>query len=87
MILAQARSIELVDEAIRQITRVLRKRHRIENDRSDFRILSQSQILDNINETSMLITTIAAGIVGIAHTGRRNRHNEYHAGFCSGKGV
>ena len=66
VILAQARSIELVDEAIRQITRVLRKRHRIEDGRSDFRILSQSQILDNINETSMLITTIAAGIVGIA---------------------
>ncbi|HCQ03659.1 MAG TPA: hypothetical protein DIT99_24560 [Candidatus Latescibacteria bacterium] len=65
-IMAQARTIDQIETATQQITTVLRKRHRLGGLIEDFKIFSQTEILDNVRQFSTMITAVVAGIVGIA---------------------
>jgi len=65
-IIAQARTIDQIETATQQITAVLRKRHRLGGLIEDFKIFSQTEILDNVRQFSTMITAVVAGIVGIA---------------------
>lgn len=65
-IMAQARTIDQIETATQQITAVLRKRHRLGGLIEDFKIFSQTEILDNVRQFSTMITAVVAGIVGIA---------------------
>jgi putative ABC transport system permease protein len=65
-IMAQARTIDQIEMATDQITAVLRKRHRLDDLPEDFKVFTQTEILDNVRQFSVMITTVVAGIVGIA---------------------
>ncbi|HEX2225120.1 MAG TPA: ABC transporter permease [Thermoanaerobaculia bacterium] len=63
----QAVSAEGVEEVKDGITRVLRQRHRIGPDeRDDFRVIKQDELLDSINNVLGGITAVVSGVVGIA---------------------
>lgn len=65
-VMAQAKTIETVDRAIQQISAVLRKRHRLGDLPPDFKIFTQTEILENVRQFSSMITGVAAGLVSIA---------------------
>jgi putative ABC transport system permease protein len=65
-VMAQARDVDRVDAARRQIAAVLRRRHRLGSLPEDFKIFTQTEVLDNVRQVSMMITGVVAGIVSIA---------------------
>ncbi len=63
----QAVSMESMDQAISQITKVLRRRHRIYNSADDdFSIRSQADIMEMANESSKTFTFLLAGIASVS---------------------
>lgn len=65
-IMAQVRTIDHIETAEQQITASLRKRHRLGDLPDDFKIFTQTEILENVRQFSIMITAVVAGIVGIA---------------------
>ena len=61
----QARSGSLMDEAIREITTVLRLRHRI-TDEDDFNVSSQEEIIEALEETTNAFVIFLGVIAGIS---------------------
>jgi ABC-type antimicrobial peptide transport system permease subunit len=56
-----------MEEAIRDITALLRQRHRIrEGDESDFRILSMSEMMSTVTQTSKVMTQLLLMIASIS---------------------
>ncbi len=64
---AQALKMDQMDRATSQITKVLRKRHRIaESADDDFVVRSQAEIMEMANETSKVFTLLLAGIASVS---------------------
>ncbi|MCX8014534.1 MAG: ABC transporter permease, partial [candidate division WOR-3 bacterium] len=58
-----AKSPSVMDKAVDEISKILRERHRIRTpDEDDFHIMSQSEILSTVQETSRTFTMLLAGI-------------------------
>jgi macrolide transport system ATP-binding/permease protein len=58
-----AKSEAVMDKAQDEVTQILRERHRIRNpEDDDFHIMSQSEILSTVQETSRTFTILLAGI-------------------------
>ncbi|MEO0076416.1 MAG: ABC transporter permease [candidate division WOR-3 bacterium] len=58
-----AKSSVVMDKAVDEISKILRERHRIRTpDEDDFYIMSQSEILSTVQETSRTFTMLLAGI-------------------------
>jgi macrolide transport system ATP-binding/permease protein len=63
----QAKSEEVMDKASAEITSCLRERHRLKSsDEDDFNIMSQSDILSTVQETSNTFTMLLAGIAVVS---------------------
>ena len=59
----EAKSEDVMDKAIAEITSLLRERHKIrEGQEDDFNIMSQTEILSTVEETSNTFTMLLAGI-------------------------
>ncbi len=59
----EAKSQQVMDQASDEITSILRERHKINNPvDDDFNIMSQSDILSTVKETSKTFTVLLAGI-------------------------
>lgn len=64
---AQAVSMQYMDIAESQIVRLLRRRHRITNpEDDDFRISTQSEIMEMASKTSETFTILLAGIASVS---------------------
>lgn len=67
MINAQAKSEAVSQQAVTQITAVLRNQHNIRNgDKDDFRILSQQDILKSFNQISRTLQLFLGSVAGIS---------------------
>jgi macrolide transport system ATP-binding/permease protein len=63
----QAKGEEVMDQASSEITSLLRERHRLKSDdEDDFNIMSQSDILSTVQETSNTFTMLLAGIAVVS---------------------
>lgn len=66
-IMASAASEELNDMAIEQMTRTLRMSHRLgEGEADDFRIMSQSELVQTFTSVSDMMTVLLGAIAGIS---------------------
>lgn len=66
-LLIQSKSTENVELATEQITEVLRRKHSLKlHQPDDFMVLSQTQILEFVNNISKVVTYVVGGIVSIA---------------------
>lgn len=66
-IFASAASEELNDEAIDQVTETLRRQHKIrQGDSDDFRIMSQSEMVQTFSSISDVMTILLGAIAGIS---------------------
>lgn len=66
-IYAQTVSMDMMDRATSQISRVLRKRHRItKGSDDDFVIRNQQEIMDMANQASAIFTMLLAGIASVS---------------------
>jgi putative ABC transport system permease protein len=66
-LLVQAKSTENIDKTTEQITEVLRIRHSLKSHHpNDFRVISQTQILESFSKISGVVTYVVGGIVSIA---------------------
>jgi len=64
---AQSRTMEQMDLATSQITRLMRKRHRIATGADDdFVVRTQSEIMDMANEASQVFTLLLGGIASVS---------------------
>lgn len=64
---ASALSEDMTDEAIDEITSILRERHRLKEDaEDDFTIRSQQELSEMMNSTSDMMTVLLACIAGIS---------------------
>jgi len=64
---AQAKSMGLMDQAISEISEVLRKRHRIaEGADDDFVIRNQAEVMEMANEAAGIFTMLLAGIASVS---------------------
>jgi putative ABC transport system permease protein len=64
---AQAKSMGLMDQAISEISEVLRKRHRIaEGADDDFAIRNQAEVMEMANEAAGIFTMLLAGIASVS---------------------
>ncbi|MCZ6602182.1 MAG: ABC transporter permease, partial [Planctomycetota bacterium] len=67
LINAQAATSELTKEAVSQIRRLLRRRHRLDRGTpDDFEIMTQDQLLEFFGKFSFVMTAILGGIVSVA---------------------
>jgi macrolide transport system ATP-binding/permease protein len=63
----EAKSEDVMDKASAEITSLLRERHRIRaGDEDDFNIMSQTEILSTVQETSNTFTMLLAGIAVVS---------------------
>ncbi|MCE5197949.1 MAG: ABC transporter permease [Armatimonadota bacterium] len=63
----QAKTMDRMDQATSQITRVLRKRHHIaEGADDDFVVRNQAEIMEMANETSKVFTLLLGGIASVS---------------------
>jgi putative ABC transport system permease protein len=63
----QAKSTDLASAAQKEITTLLRKRHKITpGEKEDFAILSQEQVLKSFQETSQILVLVFYSIAGIS---------------------
>lgn len=63
----QAQSMALMDQATKEVTELLRKRHRIrEGDEDDFVIRSQAEVMQFANQASGIMTMLLAGIASVS---------------------
>jgi macrolide transport system ATP-binding/permease protein len=63
----QTKNEDVMDKALVEITSLLRERHKIrEGDEDDFNIMSQSDILSTVQETSNTFTMLLAGIAVVS---------------------
>jgi putative ABC transport system permease protein len=66
-LLVGAVSPAAMDEAVRDMTALLRQRHRIrDSDESDFRVLSMSEMMSTVTETSKVMTQLLLMIASIS---------------------
>ncbi len=66
-IFASALSEDMTDNAIAEITTILRRNHKLrDSDRDDFSIRSQQELSTMLNSTTDLMTTLLACIAGIS---------------------
>lgn len=64
---AQAVTMDQMDQATSQISRVLRKRHRLaEGVEDDFNIRNQAEIMEMASETSKIFTLLLGGIASVS---------------------
>lgn len=64
---AQSTTMEKMDQATNQISRVLRKRHHIaEGADDDFVVRNQAEIMEMANETSKVFTLLLGGIASVS---------------------
>jgi putative ABC transport system permease protein len=67
VIMSQATDEESVDEAVAQITRVLRRRHGLKAGQpNDFGVETQDQFLSFFERVKLIATSVLSGIVGIS---------------------
>jgi len=67
MINVEAKSREVMEKAEEDITRILRHRHNLpENKPDDFRVFSQKEILTAVKETTRTFTLLLAGIAVVS---------------------
>jgi len=67
MISVQAKTMELMDQAVSDISDVLRKRHRIaEGGDDDFIIRNQADIISMANQAASVFTLLLAGIASVS---------------------
>ena len=80
-IVVQARDKDRIDAAKREITALLRDRHRLppEGGADDFTVDNQQSLIDTLTETSRTMTLYLASIAGDLADRRRHRHHEHHA--------
>jgi ABC-type antimicrobial peptide transport system permease subunit len=63
----QARTMDQMDKATSEITKVLRKRHKIaEGSDDDFNVRNQAEIMEMANEASKVFTLLLAGIASVS---------------------
>jgi macrolide transport system ATP-binding/permease protein len=63
----KAKNKDVMDQASAEITSVLRERHRLTaKDEDDFNVMSQSDILSTVQETSNTFTMLLAGIAAVS---------------------
>jgi macrolide transport system ATP-binding/permease protein len=63
----EAKSEDVMDKATAEITSLLRERHKIRSgDEDDFNIMSQTEILSTVEETSNTFTMLLAGIAVVS---------------------
>ncbi len=66
-LLIQASTAENIEFATEQITEVLRIKHSLKSDQpNDFKVTTQTQILDVFSNISGVVTYVVGGVVGIA---------------------
>jgi putative ABC transport system permease protein len=66
MILVQAASAELVDQATEEVSQILRNRHRTMVGEDDFTIINQQDILSTAATITNVLTIFLGGIAGIS---------------------
>ncbi len=63
----QTRSMDLMDRATSQITRLLRRRHRLAaSDADDFVIRSQAEVMEMANDASRMFSLLLGGIASVS---------------------
>ncbi len=63
----QAQSMALMDRGTSQITKLLRRRHKIATGADDdFQVRNQAEIMEMANETSKVFTLLLGGIAGVS---------------------
>lgn len=62
----QAKSMELMNVALEEVTQALRKAHRIKDGQDDFIIRNQADIMEMAAETSRVFTMLLAGIASVS---------------------
>lgn len=63
----QAKSMALMDRGTSQISRLLRRRHKIATGADDdFQVRNQAEIMEMANETSQVFTLLLGGIAGVS---------------------
>jgi putative ABC transport system permease protein len=67
MIMASARSQDVMDNAQAQITAILRKQHNLhKNDSNDFNIMNQTEIISMATQSTQVFTLLLASIAGVS---------------------
>ncbi|MCX6345217.1 MAG: ABC transporter permease [Armatimonadetes bacterium] len=67
MIAAQAKRMDMTDQAIAEITKVLNKRHHIAKDKdSDFVIRNQAEVMAMANDMADIFTKLLGGIASVS---------------------
>lgn len=66
VIYASARSADVVESAIDEITQILRVRHRTEIGKDDFMVMSQQGFIDTAKSITGVMTIFLGGIAGIS---------------------
>jgi len=67
MISAQARSVDVMDQAVQEISAALRKLHRLsENADDDFLVRNQADVIQMAQENNQVFTLLLAGIASVS---------------------
>ena len=66
-----------------EMEEILRRTHKLkDSDENNFRIMSQSELMETMSSMMSIMTYLLGAIAAISLSGRRNRHYEYHVCFC-----
>ena len=82
MISVQAKSVELINQAKEEVTAVIRKRHR--NQDNFFNVWEMRAGMEQLFKISQSIKIVLGVIAGIFTTCGWHRHYEHDAGLCNG---
>ena len=78
-ITCSALSEEYTDQAIEEITQILRTNHKLKaTDEDDFTIRSQQELSSMLTSTTDMMTLLLAAVAGISLLVGRHRHHEHH---------